>query len=85
MKYDGVYPNKFLKEARKLGTIEKERIVRCVDKVLSNPYRGIPLVGDLKGLWKWRMGAYRIVYEIDEEHKIVRFLRVGPRKTAYRF
>jgi len=53
--------------------------------VLSNPYRGIPLVGDLKGLWKWRMGAYRIVYEIDEEHKIVRFLRVGPRKTAYRF
>jgi mRNA-degrading endonuclease RelE of RelBE toxin-antitoxin system len=38
------------------------------------PSNGIMLVGPLKGLWKVRVGKYRIIYEIDEQEKKGYFL-----------
>jgi mRNA interferase RelE/StbE len=48
-----------------------------------NPYIGIPLVGNLSGLWRVRVGKYRIIYEIDEKEKIVVFHDVDLRKRIY--
>ncbi len=52
-------------------------------EILSNPYSGVQLVGGLKGFWKKRIGKYRIVYEIDEDNKLVLFLDVGLRSKIY--
>ena len=36
------------------------------------------------GLWRVRQGDYRIVYDIDDEHKIITVLRIGHRREIYR-
>jgi mRNA interferase RelE/StbE len=46
----------------------------------SEPRRvGKPLVGELAGLWSARRGDYRVVYEIDDEARVVLVHRVQPR------
>ncbi len=36
------------------------------------------------GLWRVRQGDYRIVYDIDDEQKIIIVLRIGHRREIYR-
>lgn len=51
----------------------------------ENPHRvGHPLQRELEGLWSARRGAYRIVYEIDDEHHRVLVLRIDHRADVYR-
>jgi len=42
-----------------------------------------PLVGPLKGFFRFRMGDYRIVYQIDTGKEIVYVVRIVHRKEAY--
>jgi len=44
---------------------------------------GAPLRGELAGLWKYRIGAYRVVAAIQEERVIVLVLRIGHRSKVY--
>ena len=34
-------------------------------------------------LWRFRMGGWRIVYDLDLDGRVVTILRVGRRKTVY--
>jgi mRNA-degrading endonuclease RelE of RelBE toxin-antitoxin system len=43
--------------------------VETLKETLMKPDNGTMLVGPLKGLWKVRVGKYRIIYEIDEQGK----------------
>ena len=45
---------------------------------------GHPLHRELEGLWSARRGAYRIVYEIDDDTRTVRVLRIDHRADVYR-
>jgi hypothetical protein len=49
--------------------------VETLKETLMKPSNGIMLVGQLKGLWKVRVGKYRIIYEVDEQEKRVIFKR----------
>jgi mRNA interferase RelE/StbE len=52
---------------------------------LENPQRvGKPLRGDLAGLHSARVGAYRIVYEIDEAGRTVRVIYIDHQADIYR-
>jgi mRNA-degrading endonuclease RelE of RelBE toxin-antitoxin system len=51
----------------------------------ENPRRvGHPLRRELTGLWSARRGAYRVVYEIDDDRHVVSVLRVDHRADVYR-
>ena len=45
---------------------------------------GHPLQRELAGLWSARRGAYRVVYEIDDERGRVTVLRIDHRSDVYR-
>lgn len=45
---------------------------------------GKPLLGELTGLFSARRGDYRVVYEIDEDNRVVTVHRVQHRRDAYR-
>ena len=45
---------------------------------------GRPLQRELTGLHSARRGAYRVVYQIDHEARVVRVLRIGHRADVYR-
>jgi mRNA-degrading endonuclease RelE of RelBE toxin-antitoxin system len=53
--------------------------------LLENPHRvGKPLRGELAGLHSARVGAYRVVYEIDEATAVVNVLFIDHRADIYR-
>ena len=56
-----------------------------VGPLCENPHRvGHPLQRELTGLWSARRGAYRVVYEIDDESAAVIVVRLDHRADVYR-
>jgi mRNA interferase RelE/StbE len=56
-----------------------------VGPLCENPHQvGHPLQRELAGLRSARRGAYRIIYEIDDEAHTVNVLRVDHRADIYR-
>ncbi|MFH1900733.1 MAG: type II toxin-antitoxin system RelE/ParE family toxin [Candidatus Omnitrophota bacterium] len=39
-------------------------LIKAIDSLPSNPYKGKALKGDKKGCYSYRSGEYRIIYEI---------------------
>ncbi len=57
----------------------RERVSTAVDpKSFARPLRG-----EKVGLWRYRVGAYRIVCAIEEKQGRVRILRIGHRREVY--
>lgn len=83
MPYKSIFTRSFTKEFGKLPKNIKEKILEALEKTAENPYTGTKLRGKLEGLWRWRVGKYRIIYFIDEKEKAVVFVDVGLRKSIY--
>ena len=50
----------------------------------ENPrIKGKPLTGDLKGLWRYRVGDYRILAEIQDDKIVILILDIGHRSKIY--
>jgi len=81
--HKSIFTRSFSKEFDKLPKNVKERILEALEKAAENPYAGTKLRGKLEGLWRWRIGRYRVIYLIDEKEKAVVFVDVGLRKTIY--
>jgi mRNA interferase RelE/StbE len=77
-----------VKELKKLDTKARRTIVRFMrDKIATDedPRRfGDPLRKDLKGLWKYRIGPYRVICSIEDRQIVVLVVRVGHRKNIYK-
>lgn len=81
-----VYQLKFTTQAQKdakklLLSGLKERAEKLLDLIAKDPFKRPPayekLVGDLRGCYSRRINIqHRIVYEVLEEEKIVRVLRL---------
>ena len=69
--------DRFLK---KLEKTEQRRVIKKLKELRENPYIGVPLVANLSGLWRLRMGDYRVVYQIKNEELIIMVLKIGHRK-----
>jgi mRNA interferase RelE/StbE len=51
---------------------------------LENPRsRGKALVGDRKGLWRYRLGDYRAICKIEDDQMIIVAVALGHRKNIY--
>ncbi|MDP3185730.1 MAG: type II toxin-antitoxin system RelE/ParE family toxin [Anaerolineales bacterium] len=50
-----------------------------LDDIRPEPYKG-----DLAGLYKFRIGDYRVIYEILHDEKIIVIHQVGHRSEVYR-
>jgi mRNA interferase RelE/StbE len=76
------------KQIKKLDRQAQESIVRFLRDRLQPPANprqwGKPLQGDKGGLWRYRVGDYRLVCAIQDERITVLVLRVGHRKNVYR-
>ena len=68
---------------KKLDKSLQNRIGKKIELLKNNPHLGIPLVGNLSGFYKLRVGDYRIVYKIKNEQLIILILDIGHRKNIY--
>jgi mRNA interferase RelE/StbE len=60
------------------------RVAQAIDDLAKNPEAGVPLRGDLKGLFKYRVGVYRILYTVERKILLVTVIDIGHRKEVYR-
>ena len=73
------------KEFRSLDAAIKRRIISVIDKVIENPRpKGVRKLHEHKDLYRIRVGSYRVVYEIDDETRLIRVTRVRHRREIYR-
>lgn len=75
------------KEFRALDHATQKRMMRYLEeRVAPNPrVYGIAMSGDKAGMWRYRVGDYRIVVEQYKEILKVMIIRVGHRKDVYDF
>lgn len=76
------------KQIQKLSRTAQESIVRFLRErvqTADNPRQwGKPLHGDKGGLWRYRVGVYRLICDIQDERVTVLVVSVGHRKDVYR-
>lgn len=74
------------KQLRKLDKAMQKRILDYMDEVslLGNSRsRGKALVENMRGLWCYRVGDYRVICEIQDERILISALKIGHRKDIY--
>lgn len=76
------------KQLKKLGHTEAKRIrdyLRERVQPLDDPRElGKPLQGQLGNLWRYRVGDYRLIAQVEDERVCVLIVRIGHRKDVYR-
>ncbi len=75
------------RDLRKLDHTAQQQILRYLRQRIAtaeDPRRfGRALTNDLKGLWRYRVGDFRIVAKIEDDRFIVLVLTVGHRREVY--
>lgn len=75
------------KDIRKLDQRIQKKIKDYLEKkisILDDPrILGKSLQGNLSGLWRYRVGDYRIICEIRDEELIVLVVAIGHRSKIY--
>jgi mRNA interferase RelE/StbE len=59
------------------------RFYDSFEKISEEPYRANPLVGNLKGYYSYRVGDYRIIFEIEKKQLLVFIEKIEHRKSVY--
>jgi mRNA interferase RelE/StbE len=76
------------RQITKLDRTAQAAILRFLRERLQpadNPRQwGKPLQGEKGGLWRYRVGDYRLICDIQDEKITVLVLQVGHRKDVYR-
>lgn len=63
---------------------KKRQIKDAIERIADNPAIGKRLTHELKGLFSYRSGAYRIIYRVDHEEITIMILTIGHRKNIYK-
>lgn len=86
MKFQLHFSSGARRDLRRLDTRIRNRIERAIEGLTENPYPRASL--KLKGVdrtWRIRVGAFRVVYEVQEELILVTVLKVDRRsEDTYR-
>jgi mRNA interferase RelE/StbE len=78
-----LYKSSVRHDLKQIDPKNVERVLREIRTVLGeNPRSGEPLHGEFEGLYKLRVGDYRVVYALIREDVLV--LRIGHRRKVYR-
>ena len=87
MKYDVEYSKTVMNTIKKMDSSTSKLIRTWIEKNLINTenprIKGKALTGDLKGLWRYRVGDYRILAEIQDNKIVILILDIGHRSKIY--
>ncbi len=76
-----------LRQLKKIGKQPQRDILKYLKKRIEtdkDPQRyGDPLRRSLSGLWKYRVGDYRLIWEVQKEEIVVLVVNVGHRRKVY--
>ena len=83
MKYRLVYTKRALRDIEKLDIVVKKQISSKILLLAKNPLKNAKKLIDFRlGQYRWRIGNYRIIFDIEESNIVV--LRIRHRKEIYK-
>jgi mRNA interferase RelE/StbE len=80
------FDEKIEKDMRRLDKSWQRRILAYLEGLAGLPdprVRGKSLHGDLAGLWRYRVGDYRVFCEIRDDVLVIRAIKIGHRSSVY--
>jgi len=80
--YQVIASPQFLKDLKKVNPQTAKRVSQAIDSLVVNPFIGKKLVNVETGQWRFRIGNYRLRYDV-EGNKILLY-RIRHRKDIYR-
>lgn len=87
MKYKVVFSDNALKQLKKLDKHISALIIGWIDKNLegtNNPRQhGKALVANRNGQWRYKIGDYRAICEIQDNKITILVLEIGHRRSIY--
>ena len=87
MEYEVVFTEKALKSLKKMDKHISSLIIGWVEKNLqgcANPRQfGKGLIANRSGQWRYRIGDYRLLADIQDEKIIILIINVGHRRDIY--
>jgi len=85
MNYSVRWDTEALEDLSELDRADAKRIVKKVEShLVKDPLAlGKPLVGNLRGLYRYRIGDYRVLYQVIKEEIVIEVVAVGHRKDVY--
>ena len=82
------FENKADRALDRLDKTNRRRIIKYLDKVISsnvNPKSfGKPLLSNLSGLWRYRVGDYRIICNIQDDILLILVIDINHRSEVYK-
>lgn len=88
MKYKILFEKNADKQLKKLDKTQQRLIVNWIIKNLENTNDprvfGKALKGNLKDYWRYRVGNYRIIAEINDDEVKILIIEIGHRKNIYK-
>ncbi len=79
--YELTFSKEFLKQLKHYDRQTQVRILRALKILEEKPFASKQLVGRLSELKSFRVGEYRIIYQISNQSVII--LTIGHRKKVY--
>ena len=84
-KYEIFIKPSAVKELEKLPPKDLAKITKKIQSLSDNPRpKGIQKLSHLEQ-YRVRLGDYRIIYSINDDHRVVDVIKIGHRKEVYRF
>lgn len=77
----------FERSARRLDAVVLSRVRDYLNELcrLEDPrVRGKPLRGNESGLWRYRIGDYRVIASIEDDRLVIVAIKLGHRSQVYR-
>lgn len=88
MRYKLFFEKKAEKQLSNIDQIQRKIIVSWIKNNLENSNNprsfGKPLKGNLKEYWRYRVGKYRIIAEINDVEVRILIVAIGHRSDIYR-
>lgn len=85
MSYQVVFTRRALRDFSALPPKDRERLAKRIDALASDPRpHGAKKLEGLEGLYRLRVGAYRVLYTVEDDVITVTVVRVGHRRDIYR-
>ncbi|OGG15058.1 hypothetical protein A2773_04160 [Candidatus Gottesmanbacteria bacterium RIFCSPHIGHO2_01_FULL_39_10] len=83
MTYKLVYTRTAFQDIQKLDPIVKGKIKKKIETYIQKPFHfAQKLTNSQIGTYRWRVGNYRIIFDVDREKIII--LRIGHRREIYK-
>ncbi|MEW6048839.1 MAG: type II toxin-antitoxin system RelE/ParE family toxin [Bacillota bacterium] len=76
------------KALKRQDRLQRMRLREAIDGLQDNPYPGpgrdVDPVRGVPGLWRLRVGDFRVLFTVDKARRVVYIIAVRPRGQAYR-